>query len=119
MISATDISKRVASEQERKTGEGGEVSVDYLPLDLRPFRNAGVDLLGGSSPQLGRRTLRGIPFDIGADPRRCFVAVEGPSDQRVAIPVGHAVRRIVFAHRLFDPRPADLTAADGEMGSVV
>jgi hypothetical protein len=111
MISATDISGL----DER----GGERLVDYLPLDLHTVHNAGVDVLGGSAPLTGRRTLRGIPFDIGADPQRCFIAVDASSNGPITIPIGQQVRRIIFAHRLFDPRPTDLTAADGEMGGVV
>jgi len=98
--------------------DGTEPTVDYLPLDLAAQRNAGIELIGGA-PLIGRRALRGIPFDIGDDAARCFIAVDDVRDTCVTVPVGRAVRRLIFAHRLFDPRPADLTAADGEMGSPV
>src|SRR5437773_3596936 len=93
-------------------------SVDYLPLDLRPFHNAGADVLGDGTPLIGERSIRGIPFHIGTDPRRCFLAIDSTSAP-IAIPVGRSVRRVLFAHRLFDPRPEDLTAADGDPGGAV
>jgi len=95
----------------------GQRSVEYQPLDLRAFHNVGTDVIAGA-PLIGERALRGIPFEIGADAKRCFIAIDRGSAP-VTIPVGRALRRLVFAHRLYDPRPADLTAADGEPGGAV
>ena len=77
---------------------------DYQPLDLAPVCNVGVEVLGDSAgePQLGRVSMRGLPFLIGAEspsPQRCFVAPTAP----VSIEVGQSVRKVVVAHRLLRP----------------
>ena len=73
---------------------------DYEPLDLAEQLNGGLDVLGaGADAEIGPRHFRGLPFAIGADPSRCFIALEGGSE-RVTLSVGRAASRIIFAHRL-------------------
>ena len=73
---------------------------DYEPLDLAGHLNGGLDSLGdGATAEIGPRHFRGLPFAIGDDPSRCFVALDGDSGE-VRVPVGSSAFRIVFAHRL-------------------
>jgi hypothetical protein len=96
------------------------MTAEYAPVDLAPYCNAGVRVLGdGNAPELGERTLRGIPFRIARDGERCFVTVGSAHDGPISIRIASAAHRLIFAHRLFEPRPADGTAADGPMGGVV
>lgn len=80
---------------------------DYLPLDLQEYWNAGVELLGlaigSAGPPLGEQQLRGLPFRLGADPERCFVALgRGARPTALTIPVDQLARGVVFAHRLLE-----------------
>ena len=73
---------------------------DYEPLDLAEYLNGGLTELGdGAMAEIGPRHFRGLPFAIGDDPSRCFVALDGDSGE-VRVPVGSSAFRIVFAHRL-------------------
>jgi hypothetical protein len=93
---------------------------EYIPIDLSAHCDAGLDALGTTAPPpLGEQLLRGIPFAFARDPARCFVTVGPPGRDRVRIPIESRAERLVFAHRLFDPRPVDGGAADGPLGSVV
>jgi hypothetical protein len=97
-----------------------DINAEYEPIDLSGQLNAGVQILDGSvAPLIGARELRGIPFAIGGDPSRCFIATGLWMNGPVTVPVGGRASRLIFAHRLFDPRPADGTASDGELGGVV
>ena len=72
----------------------------YEPLDISGHLNGGLDALGdGATAEIGPRHFRGLPFAIGDDPSRCFVALDGDSGE-VRVPVGSSAFRIVFAHRL-------------------
>ncbi len=96
------------------------MTADYIPVELAPYGNASLRVLGtGAEPELGDRIIRGIPFRIASDPQRCFVAVGSGQDGPISVRIASAARRLIFAHRLFEPRPADGTAADGPLGSVV
>ncbi len=73
---------------------------DYQPLDLSHHLNAGVDVLGaGAVARIGPRRFRGLPFSIGDDPTKCFIALDGDSTS-IRIPVGHSAFSVIFAHRL-------------------
>ncbi|MCH7653218.1 MAG: CehA/McbA family metallohydrolase [Chloroflexi bacterium] len=79
---------------------------DYAPIDISALCNAGIEVLGdGEAPKVGRQTMRGLPFQIGADGAspgdKIFLAVEGSSSP-ISIPIGGAVRNVVFAHRLLE-----------------
>lgn len=48
---------------------------EYTPIDLMAFHNAGLALLGEQATALlGPQQFRGLPFLVGIDPERCFVA---------------------------------------------
>ncbi len=76
----------------------------YEPVDLSGACNAGVEVLGkepGDVP-LGRATLRGLPFLIGAEQpsaQRCFLLPDAP----VSVSVGRPAPRVIIAHRLLEP----------------
>ena len=73
---------------------------DYDPLDLSEHRNGGLDALErGATAEIGPRHFRGLPFDIGDDPSRCFISLSGDVGP-VTVPVGSTANRVVFAHRL-------------------
>jgi hypothetical protein len=75
---------------------------EYTPADLTTLQNAGMAILPeqGTAP-LGPQEFRGLPFLIGANPERCFVAF-GDELQSVplSIPVEERVFSVVVAHRL-------------------
>src|SRR4051812_38594106 len=74
---------------------------DYQPLDLSPFYNAGLSLYPkGPEPPLGEQQLHGLPFRIG-EGDNCFVSLGATP---VVVPVGRAVRRVLFAHALLESR---------------
>jgi hypothetical protein len=81
---------------------------DYEPLDLSALCNAGTDLLAPHTPLVGAQAFRGLPFQIGAgDGGPCFLAfgVEPPCrSEPIHVPVGQAVRHLIFAHALLDSR---------------
>ena len=80
---------------------------DYQPLDLSHYLNAGVDVLGtGDTAQIGQRHFRGLPFLIGDDPTRCFIAL-GSDSTSIHIPVGHSAFNVIFAHRLIHSEIAE------------
>lgn len=90
---------------------------EYTPLDLQPFQNAGLDLLGEQETvPLGSQEFRGLPFLIGTDPHRCFLACgRGLQHDPVRLPLNTHVRAIIVAHRLLDSG----IAAGGPVGELV
>jgi hypothetical protein len=78
---------------------------DYQPLDLSAFYNVGPEICGpGRAPALGMQTLRGLPFRIG-EGERCLLAFGATAPHRsepLAIPIGEAARRVLFAHVLLE-----------------
>ncbi|HZS86364.1 MAG TPA: CehA/McbA family metallohydrolase [Chloroflexota bacterium] len=80
----------------------------YSPIDLAEFSNAGLALLGEQNDApIGPRVFRGLPFLVGADPARCFVACgEGLCDTPVTVPLSGAAWSVIVAHRLLDSRIA-------------
>jgi hypothetical protein len=81
---------------------------DYETLDLSAHCNAGPELWAPRTPAVGAQSLRGLPFQIGARTGEpCFLAFGSEAPCRsdsVRIPVGQAVRRLLFAHVLLDSR---------------
>jgi len=77
---------------------------DYEPLDLTPFCNAGAVFLGSvTAPLLGAQTYHGLPFQIGDDAACCVVGFDGTEGcATVTVPVGQAVRTVLFAHVLLE-----------------
>ena len=54
---------------------------DYEPLDIAEHLNGGLDALGAdAAAEIGPRHFRGLPFDIGDDPSRCFISLDGGSE---------------------------------------
>lgn len=81
--------------------EPSDAAADYRPLDLDAWRDAGLSILDhGDTPPLGEQTFHGLPFLIGTDAERCFVAPEAP----VAVPVGDRTYTVLFLHRLLGSR---------------
>ncbi|MGH2346206.1 MAG: hypothetical protein ACRDG4_13350, partial [Chloroflexota bacterium] len=79
---------------------------DYTTLQLAHCRNAGLAVLGaaGTAP-IGAQRFRGLPFLIGEDPDRCFVAFgDGVRSEPLTIPINGVARSLVVAHRLLDSR---------------
>ena len=80
---------------------------DYQPLDLSQMCNAGVSVLGEPTTQapVGRQSLRGLPFLIGADGvttgDKCFIALSRGSGS-ATIPINETICRVLFAHRLLE-----------------
>ena len=97
---------------------------DYESIDISAWCNAGLEVMPEERPPgpaipdaaplnpapsperespLGPQTYRGLPFQVGAEPdadsARCFLALEG-SGPPVAIEIGEAAHRVIFAHRL-------------------
>ena len=75
---------------------------DYEALTIAPLCNADVSLLGDEGPGwLGRRDVRGLPFDIGdADASQvALFGSEGHTEPR-RIEIGRAAVTLTFAHSL-------------------
>jgi hypothetical protein len=82
---------------------GERTTTGYQAIRLETLRNAGVELLGeGAEPGLGEVTLRGFPFAIGDEPKRCYLALGDGLGSTASIPVAAPARTLVFAHRLLD-----------------
>lgn len=76
--------------------------VDYQPLDLSALCNAGLDVLGDDShAPIGSQTFRGLPFLVGSDQSKCFIAFDSTSEN-ITIPIDQSAQRVVMAHRLLD-----------------
>ena len=76
----------------------------YEPLDLGPYCNVGLDILGPGADRTatGQVTLRGLPFVVGPSAGgdgACLIAPAEP----VTVPLGRPARRIVVAHRQLAP----------------
>jgi hypothetical protein len=89
---------------------------EYAPLDLSPYHNAGVPLLWAAAPPIGAQQFRGLPFLIGEDPERCFVAFgEERRQEPLTLGIGQVVRSVIVAHRLLESRILD----GGPMGEPI
>ena len=90
---------------------------DYTPIDLKAFHNAGLALLGeqGTAP-IGPQQFRGLPFLVGTDPQRCFVAFgDGLQHDSLSIPIDERARSVIVAHRLL----ASGISAGGPVGEPI
>ncbi len=90
---------------------------DYVPLSLDELANAGLGLLGANATVLiGDQLLRGLPFQIGCNPERCFVGFgEGLRGEPLTIPIDRTARTVLVAHRLLDSP----ILAGGPVGTIV
>lgn len=79
---------------------------DYSALDLSELCNAGLSILDAApDPPIGAQRFRGLPFLIGDDPDRCFVAFGGDGHRDpVAIPVSESARSVIVVHRLLESK---------------
>lgn len=78
----------------------------YTPVDLEAFYNAGLALLGerGEAP-IGPQSLRGLPFQIGANPAACFMACgTGLHEAALTLPLSGTAAYVIVAHRLLTSR---------------
>ena len=75
---------------------------DYQPLDLSRLCNAGLEVLGADADApTGRQAFRGLPFLVGGEGAKCFIAFDEASG-RAAIPIDQSARRVIVAHRLLE-----------------
>lgn len=88
----------------------------YEPLDLGPYCNAGLDVLGdgGADTATGRVTIRGLPFLVGPADRAVAACLIAPTEP-ITVPIGRPARRIIVAHRQL----AAAAAAGHGIGTVV
>jgi hypothetical protein len=81
---------------------------EYQPIDLTRFCNVGTAFISPEArPPLGEQSFHGLPFAIGGDAARCFIGLggeEGLRGEGVRVPIGQAVRRVLFAHALLESR---------------
>jgi len=76
---------------------------DYVPIDLDSALNAGVIVLGDSDdPPLGDQRIHGLPFTVGSDRARCFLAAGGAQLDDVEIGLGRCAHRVLVLHRLLE-----------------
>ncbi|MEJ2600489.1 MAG: CehA/McbA family metallohydrolase [Anaerolineales bacterium] len=96
--------------------------MDYEPLDLKPYCNAGVEAYSmdpdfpdemwhyetDSQPPIGLKTFYGLPFQIGSpepEPTHCFIALgEGYLRIPLRIEINQTARKLIFAHALMRTR---------------
>ena len=79
---------------------------DYQPVSLDALCNAGVEALADLThePPLGRQSLQGLPFQVGAPeprPERCFLRCSA-ADGAVTVPIGRACHTVIVAHAVLD-----------------
>jgi hypothetical protein len=88
----------------------------YVPLDISSLCNAGVSVMdpdgysgGGTyleprpaTPPLGHQSFHGLPFSIGDDPERCFVAFRPETTDPVRVPIGRIAHHVIVAHAIVD-----------------
>ena len=85
--------------------------VDYEPLDLTGWCNAGTEVLEDAEEvETGRLMLRGLPFLVGPEKSdegdHPFIALGG-NGEGVTIPIGQPARRVIVAHRLLETKLAN------------
>ncbi|HKF76116.1 MAG TPA: CehA/McbA family metallohydrolase [Candidatus Dormibacteraeota bacterium] len=79
---------------------------EYAPVPLDEAANAPLDVLPARTrlPAVGDLPLRGLPFAIEPDARRCLVHLGEGGTGEVEVTLGLAARHLVFAHRLLSTR---------------
>src|SRR2546421_10010203 len=90
---------------------------EYPPINLAAFYNAGLVLLGeqGTAP-VGPQQFRGLPFLVGTDPQRCFIAFgDGWQNAPLSIPIAEQAQSVIVAHRLL----ASGISAGGPVGEPI
>lgn len=90
---------------------------DYSPISLATQCNAGIPILeSGRTAPIGSQHFRGLPFEIGTDPDRCFIAFGRKARAApLSIPLECFARSVVIAHRLVDSR----ILVGGRVGEIV
>lgn len=94
--------------------------MDYEPLPLHRYCNAGVELYRPDnlsregtylqplppSPPIGTQVFHGLPFQIGSENAEapCFLGFgpDGLLDRPQSVPVGKTARHIIFAHAVLE-----------------
>ena len=95
---------------------------DYEAISLARLCNAGKEVLGKDEPpRLGRQTMRGLPFQVGARDgkgEKFLLALgngKGFSSEKVKVPVNRTAQNVIFAHRQLDSQLMN----NGPLGEVV
>src|SRR5438132_9175810 len=93
------------------------ISRSSSPLILPSFPLVNKVPVGeqGTAP-IGPQQFRGLPFLVGSDPQRCFVALgDGLQHAPLSIPIDESARSVIVAHRLL----ASGIAAGGAVGEPI
>src|SRR5262245_34464408 len=102
------LEEYIEGQEARNRNQGRLPMHDYLPLRLTQFCNVGTEFISeGAQPLIGSQTWHGLPFTVGStqpNPARCFIGFDSREDTSVTIPVGAAVRYVIFAHALLESR---------------
>ncbi|HEY3236871.1 MAG TPA: CehA/McbA family metallohydrolase, partial [Polyangiaceae bacterium] len=87
----------------RTTSTGSRLVIeDYHPLPLQEVCNQGTGFLYVGAPT-GKQIFRGIPFQIGEDPARCYLGFGGDASQgEVTVPISAVARKVIVAHTLIE-----------------
>jgi hypothetical protein len=75
---------------------------EYAAVPLDEAANAPLDLIPEPTrpPGVGELPLRGLPFTLGPEPRRCLVQLGEGGAGEVELTLGVTAPHLVFAHRL-------------------
>src|SRR5438034_10885783 len=93
------------------------ISRSSSPLILPSFPLVNKVPVGeqGTAP-IGPQQFRGLPFLVGPDPQRCFVAFgDGLQNEPLSIPIDEGAQSIIVAHRLL----ASGISAGGPVGELI
>jgi hypothetical protein len=79
---------------------------EYAAVPLDEAANAPLDLLPEPTrpPAVGELPLRGLPFGLGPEARRCLVHLGDGAAGEIELTLGLSVPHLVFAHRLLSTR---------------
>src|SRR6266567_9122641 len=91
----------------------------YRPLDLSPYWNAGLDVLGGGQAAVGgEQLLHGLPFRIGEGANAVVLFGDDEHAQerkRLNVAIDAAAPWVLVAHRLLGSR----LSSGGPVGEIV
>lgn len=80
---------------------------DYQPLNLTKQYNVGIAFFGSDAKRpIGKQQFHGLPFQIGANPKRCYVGFGGKDGLRkkVVVRIGKKARHVIFAHTVVESK---------------